>query len=183
MMIALFQANPQAFSDNINLLRAGSVLRIPAWAELQRQAPETASAEVARQTGEWRMAYEQRTRLAHETEQRRYGPVGRGETLSDIAKQVERDGVTMQQMMIAVFEANPQAFAHNINLLYAGSVLSIPATAALQRQAPETAAAEVARQTNAWRTGDSRQARSNMTYAAMTASTRESNATTIQPLP
>ena len=53
-MIALFRANPQAFSgSNINRLRAGSVLRIPELSEIDAISNEEASAEVARQTAEW----------------------------------------------------------------------------------------------------------------------------------
>ncbi len=53
-MIALFRANPQAFSgSNINRLRAGSVLRIPEISEIETISPSEAGAEVARQTAEW----------------------------------------------------------------------------------------------------------------------------------
>ncbi|HEY0939569.1 MAG TPA: FimV/HubP family polar landmark protein [Steroidobacter sp.] len=53
-MIALFRANPQAFSgNNINRLRAGSVLRIPELSEIEAISTDEASAEVARQTAEW----------------------------------------------------------------------------------------------------------------------------------
>ncbi|MBL8267376.1 FimV/HubP family polar landmark protein [Steroidobacter sp.] len=52
-MIALFRANPQAFSGNINRLRAGSVLRIPELAEIEAISAGEAGAEVARQAAEW----------------------------------------------------------------------------------------------------------------------------------
>ena len=53
-MIALFRANPQAFSgNNINRLRAGSVLRIPELSEIEAISSEEATAEVSRQTAEW----------------------------------------------------------------------------------------------------------------------------------
>jgi pilus assembly protein FimV len=52
-MIALYRANPDAFGGNINVLRAGSVLRIPDLAEIQTIGLEEASAEVARHTQEW----------------------------------------------------------------------------------------------------------------------------------
>jgi pilus assembly protein FimV len=53
-MIALFRANPQAFSgSNINRLRAGSVLRIPELSEIEAVSAGDASAEVSRQTAEW----------------------------------------------------------------------------------------------------------------------------------
>src|SRR5690606_29059112 len=53
-MIALFRANPDAFSgNNINRLRAGSVLRIPELSQIEAISADEASAEVARQTAEW----------------------------------------------------------------------------------------------------------------------------------
>ncbi len=53
-MIALFRANPQAFSgNNINRLRAGSVLRIPELSEIEAISNDEAAAEVARQAAEW----------------------------------------------------------------------------------------------------------------------------------
>lgn len=53
-MIALFRANPQAFSgSNINRLRAGAVLRIPELSEIDAISGDEAAAEVSRQTAEW----------------------------------------------------------------------------------------------------------------------------------
>jgi FimV-like protein len=80
-----------------------------------------------------------------------YGPVNRGEILSVIAQHYRSEGVSTNQMMIALFESNPEAFGGNINDLHEGSVLRIPDADALHRQHHETATAEVARQTDAWR--------------------------------
>lgn len=52
-MIALFRANPHAFSGNINRLLAGSVLRIPDLAEIDAISSSEAAVEVARQAAEW----------------------------------------------------------------------------------------------------------------------------------
>jgi FimV-like protein len=68
-----------------------------------------------------------------------------GETLSGIALQYLEDGVTMNQMMIALFQANTQAFDDNINVLYEGATLRIPDQDELDHQVPETATAEVTR--------------------------------------
>jgi pilus assembly protein FimV len=54
MMLALYRANPEAFSGNINQLRAGAILRIPQDAEFEGIAPSEANAEVRRQYAEWR---------------------------------------------------------------------------------------------------------------------------------
>jgi pilus assembly protein FimV len=52
-MIALFRANPEAFDGNINRLKAGSVLRIPAQADIESISTSEAVAEVTRQQEEW----------------------------------------------------------------------------------------------------------------------------------
>jgi pilus assembly protein FimV len=53
-MVALYRANPQAFDGNMNVLRNGSVLRIPATADIAAISNNEASAELGRQTGAWR---------------------------------------------------------------------------------------------------------------------------------
>jgi len=68
----------------------------------------------------------------------------------------------MNQMMIALFRANPHAFSGNINVLYEGAVLRIPDGDELRSQPPGTATAEVVRQTDAWQTGSRQQARLTM---------------------
>jgi pilus assembly protein FimV len=80
-----------------------------------------------------------------------YGPVQRGETLSRIADRVRPEDVTLNQMMIAIFEANPQAFAGNINVLRAGTTLRLPDSTSLGELAVTTANAEVRRQIDEWR--------------------------------
>src|SRR5688572_11060333 len=52
-MIALFRANPAAFSGNINRLRSGAVLRIPELADIEAISTGEATQEVVRQTAEW----------------------------------------------------------------------------------------------------------------------------------
>lgn len=155
MMMALYEFNPHAFSDNINMLRAGAELRIPGAEELHRQTPVVAAAEVARHAAQWRSDGKQPVQVA-ESPARQYGPVKSGETLSEIASRVLPDGTTMNQMMIAMYESNPQAFSGNINRLHEGAVLLIPAEHAPGQLTPETATAEVVRQTKLWQT-DQRQ--------------------------
>ena len=53
--------------------------------------------------------------------------VRRGETLSEIAREFRPDGVSLEQMLLGLFRANPDAFDRgNINRLKAGKILSIP---------------------------------------------------------
>lgn len=57
-----------------------------------------------------------------------YGPVESGQTLSEIANSSVRDeGVSANQLMMALLKANPQAFSrNNINRLKSGAILRIP---------------------------------------------------------
>jgi pilus assembly protein FimV len=53
--------------------------------------------------------------------------VKRGDTLGDIARQHLAPGMTLNQMLIAIYRANPDAFIReNVNLVRAGRILSIP---------------------------------------------------------
>ncbi len=56
MMVGLYQSNSEAFEGDMNRLRAGAVLRVPAADELAAIAPAVASAEVRRQVGSFRPA-------------------------------------------------------------------------------------------------------------------------------
>ncbi len=55
-----------------------------------------------------------------------YGPVQPSETLSSIASQSRPMGVTLNQMMVAIYQENPQSFSGNMNTLHQGAVLRIP---------------------------------------------------------
>ena len=56
-----------------------------------------------------------------------YGPTQRNETLWNIAKKVRHPGVSMEQMVMSLFDSNPGAFIDsNINNLRVGRVLRVP---------------------------------------------------------
>ena len=55
-MLAIYQANPQAFRQNMNVLRSGAVLRIPEPSEAAAVSPAEATAEIRRQYAAWRGA-------------------------------------------------------------------------------------------------------------------------------
>lgn len=83
-----------------------------------------------------------------------YGPVQRNETLWGITSRVDRaPGVSMNQMMLAIFRANPEAFDGNINQLRAGAILRIPDSTEIAGVAAGEANAEVSRQNEAWQSG------------------------------
>ncbi len=52
-MLAIYQSNPQAFSGNINLLRAGSELNMPSSGDVSAISASAAADEVARQYKQW----------------------------------------------------------------------------------------------------------------------------------
>lgn len=54
VMVALFRENPHAFDGNINRLRAGTILRVPSREQMAAASSGEATAEVRRQTEDWR---------------------------------------------------------------------------------------------------------------------------------
>ncbi len=81
-----------------------------------------------------------------------YGPVNRGDTLSSIARQVLPAGVDLNQMLVALYRANRDAFiADNMNLLRAGVVLKIPEKSEISAIDTSTAKAEIKTQIGDWR--------------------------------
>jgi pilus assembly protein FimV len=79
-----------------------------------------------------------------------YGPVQRGETLWALSDRMRPDGISINQMMIAIFRENPRAFGGNINLLRAGATLRLPESVDFDGLAATVANAEVVRQTDEW---------------------------------
>ena len=81
--------------------------------------------------------------------------VQRNDTLWKIADRYRPDtSVSVNQMMMAIYEANPNAFmGQNINLVRAGSILRIPDRSAVTAISASQANAEVARQYDEWRSG------------------------------
>ena len=80
--------------------------------------------------------------------------VQRGESLWGIASRVRPDDrLTMNQTMLAIFEANPDAFGGNINILRAGASLRIPSADDIFRISRGEALQEAQRQHAAWSGG------------------------------
>ncbi|HUG02993.1 MAG TPA: FimV/HubP family polar landmark protein [Steroidobacteraceae bacterium] len=78
--------------------------------------------------------------------------VVRGDTLYGIAgSMTDGDRQATQRLMLGLFRANPEAFGGNINHLRAGAILRVPDASEYADIAPADAAAEVRRQTAAWR--------------------------------
>ena len=80
--------------------------------------------------------------------------VQRGETLWGIASRMRPDNrLTMNQTMLAIYEANPGAFAGNINLLKAGATVRIPSADEVFQISRGDAFSEVQRQNTNWQGG------------------------------
>jgi pilus assembly protein FimV len=77
--------------------------------------------------------------------------VERGDTLWGIASRMRPDSrLTMNQTMLAIFEANPGAFSNNINRLSAGASLRIPSADEVFQISRSDAFSEVKRQNSVW---------------------------------
>lgn len=81
-----------------------------------------------------------------------YGPVATGDTLWSIAQSTRPDdSVSVNQMMLALLHANPEAFIdNNINRLRKGAVLRIPGRDEATVLAAADAAAQVREQMQSW---------------------------------
>lgn len=56
-----------------------------------------------------------------------YGPVKKGDTLAEIANKVKPSGVSLDQMLVSLYQANRDAFAgDNMNRLKTGQILKVP---------------------------------------------------------
>lgn len=95
-------------------------------------------------------SYEPRFQNLQTTEQ--YGPTRRNDTLWEIAQRVKSDDMSVEQMMIALYEANPKAFyKDNINNLMVGQTLKVPDEEKVFELSRQEARAEFSRQTRTWK--------------------------------
>ena len=80
-----------------------------------------------------------------------YGPIKRGETLSKIAAKVKPEGISLEQMLVAILRSNPDAFINNnMNRMKAGKMLRIPDQEQLAALTPRDAVKEVRVQAADW---------------------------------
>jgi pilus assembly protein FimV len=95
----------------------------PEMVEAEEPAPAATTAAAPRSTVRAdEVAWAEDTGAAGE-----YGPVKKGESLWVISQRSQHQGVDLNQMMMAIYNANPDAFFNNnINNLKAGQILRIP---------------------------------------------------------
>jgi pilus assembly protein FimV len=66
--------------------------------------------------------------------------VKQGETLRKIAAENKYDGVSLEQMLVGLFQSNPDAFvAENVNRLKSGAILNIPEQSVVESVSPAEA--------------------------------------------
>ncbi len=82
-----------------------------------------------------------------------YGPVKRTDTLWKIAEKVmPSDDISIEQMMIALYKANPQAFyKDNVNALMFGQTLNVPDNNAILKLTKKQAAKLFKQQADLWK--------------------------------
>lgn len=108
----------------------------------------------------------------------RFGPIASGQTLSQIADSLRPGDVGLNQMMVALLRANPEAFIDgNVNQLKRGAILRIPGASELSALSAAEAAAIVREQTESWQQAREPQLQPVENAAASVASNR-SKATT-----
>ena len=81
-----------------------------------------------------------------------YGPTSKTDTLWSLSTQLRPDrSISVQQMMLALLRANPEAFIRdNINTLKAGAILKVPDLADIETLSGAEALAEVRRHNAQW---------------------------------
>ena len=82
----------------------------------------------------------------------KYGPIRRNESLWRIAERTNSySDVSIEQMMMAIYQANQSAFDGNVNSLRAGQTLEIPEKEVILNLTKKQAKAAFIRQTEAWK--------------------------------
>ncbi|MBM4206662.1 MAG: hypothetical protein FJ190_01160 [Gammaproteobacteria bacterium] len=80
----------------------------------------------------------------------------RNDTLWNVAARAKGAGVSVEQMMMALYNQNPQAFyQQNVNALSAGKALKIPEKSTVEQLSRQDALAEFGRHNEAWNTNRS----------------------------
>lgn len=91
----------------------------------------------------------------------------RGDTLRQIAARMKSEEVSIEQMLVGLYQTNPSAFAgDNMNRLKVGQILHMPAVDELQAISQKDAVREIRLQTADWRAYRSRLARAVAKAAA-----------------
>ncbi len=81
-----------------------------------------------------------------------YGPVQRGDTLNKIASGLKPEGISLEQMLVALYRENKAAFINsNMNQLKTGQILRVPSAADVGKIAKGEAQKEIQVQVADWK--------------------------------
>lgn len=95
------------------------------------------------------------TDLGQESQGRQQVEIASGQTAGNLAKSLKPAGATVEQMLLAMLNANPDAFIRgNVNLIRAGSIITIPDDAAVSKFSSSQARQMVAQQNQSFRSGN-----------------------------
>jgi len=93
--------------------------------------------------------------LGQEPQKRQQVEIAAGQTAGNLAKSLKPAGATIEQMLLAMLNANPEAFIRgNVNLIRAGSIITIPDAAAVSMISSLQARQMVAQQNQSFRSGN-----------------------------
>lgn len=80
-----------------------------------------------------------------------YGPVKKGDTLNKIAQEMKSDTVSLEQMLVALYRENKDAFIdNNMNRLRTGQILKVPAASDVAQITEKEARSEIRAQVANW---------------------------------
>lgn len=125
-------------------IRAPAPVTTPAAAPASPSVPAAAaSAPVPAQQAAVRPPRAEETAASHE--------VRRGDTLRKIATANQHEGVSLEQMLVGLYRANPEAFdGSNMNRLKSGKILTVPARSEVEAVPEAEARKVVAVQASDW---------------------------------
>ena len=140
-------------------VRTAPIATSPAQAADTAAAPATTPSVPARSSGRSARRASSAASAANPSSTEASGPVGdgyhvaQGDTLTKIARSLSAAGskAEIDQSMIAMYRANPDAFGGNINILRRGAVLRVPGADEIAALNQTEAISEVHRQMDAWR--------------------------------
>ncbi len=82
----------------------------------------------------------------------KYGPVKKGQTLYQIAGELKPAEVSLEEMLVALYRANPDAFAgKNMNRLVTGKILNVPTADEVATIGETNASREIRAQVSDWK--------------------------------
>lgn len=114
-------------------------------AQMPSQTPQAAAVKQVQTSSTQPLAVAEKPKM--------YGPTTRSVPIWDLAIELRpSEAVTVQQMIIALQKANPEAFEHNnINALKSGQMLRVPTLAEIKLTSPDAAMQQVDMQNKTWK--------------------------------